>query len=213
METTTKFIKRFYETPRAQEIYTSLRQRSKAVQRAINDEVCVEDIPDEITKLDKVRSLSTNEKVIDFPLDERNQEIEFDESLCNCDEPTIPETLLSECESKVSEIYNTILQDQKQRELLNWSLKVVNDREIIVEGQRSGDPSDISWKTSVICERISTNVVRSKKGTLYFLLGEINANDMIEKSFSEEIVSMFKYGFPPNWGDIFSKIVSDQPER
>jgi hypothetical protein len=49
----------------------------------------------------------------------------------------------------------------------------------------SGDPSDISWKTSVICERISTNVVRSKKGTLYFLLGEINANDMIEKSKSK----------------------------
>jgi hypothetical protein len=43
-------------------IYTSLRQQSKAAQRAINDEVCVEDIPDEIT-LDKVRSLSKNEKV------------------------------------------------------------------------------------------------------------------------------------------------------
>ena len=39
-----------------QEIYTSLRQQSKAAQRAINDEVCVEDIPDEI-------SLSKNEKV------------------------------------------------------------------------------------------------------------------------------------------------------
>jgi hypothetical protein len=49
---------------------------------------------------------------IDFPLDERNQEIEFDEPLCNCDEPPISETLLSECESKMSEIYNTILQDQ-----------------------------------------------------------------------------------------------------
>ncbi len=45
----------------------------------------------------------------------------------------------------------------------------------------SGDPPDISWRTSIICERISTNVVQSKKGTLYFLLGEINEKDMIDK--------------------------------
>ena len=49
----------------------------------------------------------------------------------------------------------------------------------------SGDPPDISWRTSIICERISTNVVQSKKGTLYFLLGEINEKDMIEKGKSE----------------------------
>jgi hypothetical protein len=51
------------------------------------------------------------------------------------------------------------------------------------------DPPDICWRTSVICERISTNVIQSKKGTLYFLLGQINEKDMIEKCKSKIIIS------------------------
>ncbi|XP_028409309.1 mis18-binding protein 1-like [Dendronephthya gigantea] len=209
-EATIKLIKLFYETPRAQEIYTTLRKKREAQKAYVEPSFTDEE----------VRSLSEEmEKNIDDTPEEERRE-NFEKSPCKCDDSMIAETAISDCDSKMSGAFQKeekfdggVQKEQKQRELLKWSLKIVNDKEIIVEGQRSGDPADISWRTSVIRDRISTNVVRSRKGTLYFLLGEIDKNDMNKKGFSEEIISMFNYGFPPNWRDVFQKVAPLEDKR
>ncbi|XP_046852902.1 uncharacterized protein LOC124446132 isoform X2 [Xenia sp. Carnegie-2017] len=212
-----KLIALFNSTPRAKEIYSSLCQQKQHSEKE-DFQNSLNDFPDELQNQTSSRNGSRcfeKEKTADNVKRSIGSE-ERNDSSCGGDH-CLPESFASECSSNVSEIpqqsfhshepFKSPFQiQQKHIELMDWSLQFLGEGKIIVEGQRRCDPPDILWRTSLICERISTNAVRSRRGTIYFLLGEIDMNEMFIKNFSEDVIRMFRFGFPVNWRDVFSMI-------
>ncbi|MCO5589568.1 hypothetical protein L7F22_043536 [Adiantum nelumboides] len=71
------------------------------------------------------------------------------------------------------------------------------------KGKRKADDKGEPWHSSLISERMSSNLVKSKSGKLYELMGKFDeVASCKRKKVSAHTAAQFRNGFPPEWADI-----------
>ncbi|XP_071963183.1 uncharacterized protein [Antedon mediterranea] len=87
-------------------------------------------------------------------------------------------------------------------ELRNWSLRTVQHKGLYVEGHRTGDPKGEFWHSSAIVKRVTAKQLETGSGSIYKLIGRIDALMTEEYGFSKSLVKKFQNGFPKNWKEL-----------
>lgn len=71
------------------------------------------------------------------------------------------------------------------------------------KGKRRANDKGESWHSSLISERISSHLVKSKSGKIYELMGNFDERSSCKrKDISFDTATQFRNGFPTNWADI-----------
>eukprot|EP01113_Clastostelium_recurvatum_P046182 TRINITY_DN8051_c1_g1_i4.p2 TRINITY_DN8051_c1_g1~~TRINITY_DN8051_c1_g1_i4.p2 ORF type:complete len:335 (-),score=79.07 TRINITY_DN8051_c1_g1_i4:1436-2329(-) len=100
--------------------------------------------------------------------------------------------------------------DPKIKLLHNWNLVLLDPPgssvfSLGVEGYPSLDEGVLAWHSSTIVERVKADTIKTKTGSTYVLVGNINKPGCIRRGISGAIVEAFKEGFPEDWKEEFDK--------
>ncbi|PWN37771.1 uncharacterized protein FA14DRAFT_177054 [Meira miltonrushii] len=71
------------------------------------------------------------------------------------------------------------------------------------KGKRKANDKGEAWHSSLISERISSHLVKSKSGKIYELMGKFDETSSCKrKNVSSHTATQFRNGFPTNWADV-----------
>ncbi|XP_036397404.1 mis18-binding protein 1 [Megalops cyprinoides] len=98
-----------------------------------------------------------------------------------------------------------VLQDPlaKRIQLREWQLKMVSTS-LFVDGVRVDNK--IPWHSSLIAERIASNVLKTVSGSIYVLVGKMTPE--ADTPFPRWLIKKFLFGFPKKWKDYFEVYLS-----
>ncbi|KAG7466469.1 hypothetical protein MATL_G00165100 [Megalops atlanticus] len=88
-------------------------------------------------------------------------------------------------------------------QLREWQLKMVN-ASLFVDGVRVDNK--IPWHSSLIAERIASNILKTVSGSIYVLVGKMTPE--ADTPFPRWLIKKFLFGFPKKWKDYFEVYLS-----
>ncbi|XP_077095850.1 mis18-binding protein 1 isoform X2 [Siphateles boraxobius] len=87
--------------------------------------------------------------------------------------------------------------------LREWVLKLLN-KDLVVDGIRVD--TMIPWHSSLIVERVSSNVLKTSSGRTYVLIGKMAKHP--NSSFPSWFLKKFLFGFPNMWKEYLNQLLS-----
>ncbi|XP_008282233.1 mis18-binding protein 1 [Stegastes partitus] len=91
--------------------------------------------------------------------------------------------------------------------LKKWFLRK-NPKGLFVDGIHRED--NIPWNSNIIVDRISASVLNTVSGRVYILVGKMKID--VVSDFPKWFLKKFVNGFPPNWKELYEKLLSEPRE-